>query len=249
MGVSYTLAKGMGMQGYDEYTDQLYGEQGLRDRYYGPTNVDRRHNLVINYSYEIPSVMPNNKVVDAILGDWQVSGVTKFLSGTAATPSCTSNNTGILNADPSLSGLGTGGGATNVRCQLTGAPIDSGFDVDPDPLLARHYNVAAFAFAAPPSPTVGNFGNTPLGLLRNPSWSNWDLTIARRFAVSQLGRNAAARLQMQLYNVFNQVEWTTMNTTMQFNGTNNVNLNSTQTGLYTAVNPPRQFGITLRLDF
>jgi hypothetical protein len=242
MGVAYTLAKGMGMQGYDEYTDMLYGEQGLRDRYYGPTNVDRRHNLVINYSYEIPSPMPNNRVMDAILGDWQVSGVTKYLSGTATSPTCSSNNSGILNADPSLTGI-------TARCMLTGAPIDSGFEVDPDPLVARHYNIAAFAFATPASPTVGNFGNTPIGILRNPAWQNWDITFARRFAIPQLGRNANARVQLQAYNVFNLVQYTDMNTTMQFTGANNATLNSADTFKYTAVIPPRQIGLTFRLDF
>ncbi len=100
----------------------------------------------------------------------------------------------------------------------------------------------------PISATVGNFGNAPLGLLRNPSWSNWDITLARRFPVPAMGRKAGVRLQFQAYNVFNQVEWTTMNTTLQFTTGNGV-LNSTQTGQYTAVNPARQFGFTARFDF
>ena len=249
MGASYTLAKGEGMQGWDEYTAALGGEDALRERYWGPTNVDRTHNFVLNYSYEIPSVMEDNRIVSAILGDWQVSGVTKFLSGTALTPRCTSNNSGIANTDPSLSGLGTGTQTTAVRCQLTGLPIDSGFVVDADPLVAQHFNVAAFAMAQPVSATVGNFGDTPIGVLRNPSWSNWDVTLARRFPLRMISRNAQVRLQIQAYNVFNQVEFTTMNTTLQFTGANNSTLNSADTGRYTAVIPPRQVGVTLRLDF
>jgi hypothetical protein len=238
MGLSYTLAKGEGMQGYDEYTDLLGGEAALRARYWGPTNVDRRHNLVINYSYEIPSVMPGNRIVDAVLGNWQVSGVTKFLSGTVVNPSCTTNNTGVRNSDPTLTGIG-------ARCMLTGEPLFSGFDVDPDPLVARHFNPAAFAFPQPLSATEGNFGNAPLGLLRNPSWSNWDVTLARRFPLTALSNSAQIRLQIQAY----KVEFTTMNAGLQFTGANNSVLNSANTGRYTAVIPPRQIGLTMRLDF
>jgi hypothetical protein len=247
MGASYTLAKGEGMQGYDEYTDMLGGEAALRARYWGPTNVDRRHNLVVNYSYEVPSVMPGNRIVHAILGNWQVSGVTKFLSGTALTPTCTTTNTGVRNSDPSLTGLTTG--LTAARCVLTGEPLLSGYDVDPDPLVARHFNPAAFAFPTPISATEGNFGNTPIGILRNPSWSNWDLTLARRFPLTALSNSAQIRLQIQAYNIFNQVEFTTMNVGLQFTGANNATLNSANTARYTAVIPPRQIGVTMRLDF
>ena len=69
MGLAYTLSKSEGIQGYDWLTEELFGEQGLRDRYYGPptvttaqltnitgiTRADRRHMLVLNYSYEIPT--------------------------------------------------------------------------------------------------------------------------------------------------------------------------------------------------
>jgi hypothetical protein len=256
MGVAYTLSKGMGLQGYDNYTANpgitmanvggsavVGGPDAINARYWGPTSTDRKHNLVVNYSYRIPNTLKSTTIAKWIVADWQISGVTKFISGTVANPTCSSTNAGVANTDPSYT-------AVSVRCQLTGAPLFSGYTVDPDPLNAMHFNPAAFAMAAPVSATVGNFGNTPLGLLRNPSWSNWDITLERRFPVPALGRRAGARLQIQAYNVFNQVEWTTMNTTLQFTGTNNSVLNSAATvGRYTAVNPPRQIGLTVRFDF
>ncbi len=70
MGLAYTLSKSEGIQGTTGSTEELFGEQGLRDRYYGPpavttaqtTNItgvtrsDRRHVLVLHYSYEIPTL-------------------------------------------------------------------------------------------------------------------------------------------------------------------------------------------------
>jgi hypothetical protein len=186
-------------------------------------------------------------VLSHVFGNWQVSGVTKFLSGVALTPACTSNNAGIANTDPSLSGLGTGTGITATRCMLVGDPF-TGFERDPDPSRRVTFNVAAFAMAQPLDATTGNFGNTPIGILRNPSWTNWDVTLAKRIPLP-VGKNGQARLQFQAYNVFNQVQFTTIATNMQFTGPNNSVLNSTNTGRYTQTTPPRQLGLTLRLDF
>jgi outer membrane receptor protein involved in Fe transport len=121
------------------------------------------------------------------------------------------------------------------------------------------YNLAAFAMAQPLSATVGNFGTTPIGILRNPSWSNWDLTLAKRIPL-KIGKNGQVRLQFQAYNLFNQVQFTSIATTpgtagtgntitMQFTGANNSVLNSTTAGRYTQTTPPRQLGLTVRLDF
>ncbi len=69
MGMAYTLSKSEGMQGWDFMTEELGGKQGLRDRYYGPPagnpngvqdgRQDRRHVVVVNYSYMIPNPTPN----------------------------------------------------------------------------------------------------------------------------------------------------------------------------------------------
>ena len=48
---------------------------------------DRRHNLRVNYSYDIPS-FTDMPVVKQLLHNWQVSGITSLLSGQAITPTC-----------------------------------------------------------------------------------------------------------------------------------------------------------------
>lgn len=260
MGLAYTLAKGVGWTGWNQ--DILEADPtGALNRlfFWGPTANDRTHNLVFNYSYMIPNALPDVPVARWILGDWQVSGVTKYLSGQATQPTCTTNNTGIANTNPTLTPL-----PNNLvqRCVFTGEPV---FEVARDPNLAEedqlHFNPRAFTMAQPLSPTVGNFGNVPLGILRHPGWSNWDITFARRFPVPQLGSAAQVRLQLQIYNIFNQVQFTNLNTALTFQddpavpGLDNLLLTSTQHGRYTTANnnigttPPRQIGVTLRLDF
>ena len=46
-------------------------------------NGRRPHTLTINYSYDIPNLSQkwNNVVTKAVLDNWQVSGITTFLSG------------------------------------------------------------------------------------------------------------------------------------------------------------------------
>jgi hypothetical protein len=218
--------------------------------FWGPTGNNRTHNMTLNYSYMIPNPTPDMSIVKYIVEGWQVSGVVKYLSGTATQPGCSTTNTGIANTNPTLTP------GVTARCVFTGQPID---EVTRNPDLPEedqmHFNPYAFTMAQPFSPTLGNFGNVRDGILRNPGWWNSDITFARRFAVPQLGRDAQVRLQLQLYNMFNLVQFTTLNTGLQFRddpavpGVDNNILNTTNPARYTAATPPRQFGITLRLDF
>jgi hypothetical protein len=250
MGVAYTLSKAEGMQGYDWATEELFGEQGLRDRYYGPPSVsqtqDRRHILVIHYSYEIPNPTPNIPLLKQAFAGWEAAGVTHFTTGNPLDPVCGTNLSGVENTDPSFSGLFTAASTTssNGRCELTGEPIFSGFTRDPNlpEEDQMHFNLNAFR-RPKPNGSVGNFGNAPVGVLRHPSWSNWDFTLARRIRV---GGRANLRIQLQVYNLFNQVEFTELNALYLFSATGNVSPN---TGKYTQTTNPRNVGITMRLDF
>ena len=93
MGLAYTLAKGEGWTGWnpDILAADPTGELN-RIFFWGPTDDNRMHNLVLNYSYTIPNPLPNTPIARWLLGDWQVSGVTKYLSGQATQPSCSTNN-------------------------------------------------------------------------------------------------------------------------------------------------------------
>jgi hypothetical protein len=272
MGLAYTVSKGMGMQGWDPYTADPNltmnwggesvkgGPEALERRYWGPTNVDRRHNLTVNYTYMVPAFTRGGAFMRTALSNWQVSGVTKFLSGTAVNPNCQNTTTrGVQYSLPSYTNGITAANQITARCNLTGEPLNAGVRVDvdpsnPDPLTARYFNLAAFAMPTPLSATVGDFGNAPLGLLRNPNASVWDITIERRFPIRGVN-GKGVRFQFQAYNVFNQVQWTTLNANLTYTGANNQTQTSTTAGTY--FNPanaanllnPRQLGVTLRFDF
>jgi len=243
MGVAYTLSKAEGVQGWDYLTEELYGKQGLRDRYYGPPSQsqtqDRRHIMVVHYSYAVPNPAKNIPIVKVLTDGWEASGVTQFTTGNPLDPTCNTDFAGVENTDPSLSGVA-------VRCELTGAPIYDGYTVDTSLPFAdqMHFNVGAFQR---PTATggVGNLGNAPVGVLRHPSWWNWDFTMARRVPL-KIPRGANLRIQIQLYNMWNQVQFTTLNATYRSTSTGN---SETNTGKYTATTNPLNVGLTFRLDF
>ena len=120
-----------------------------------------------------------------------------------------------------------------------------------------HFNLAAFRMPQP-NGSIGNFGNTPVGILRHPSWHQWDLTLQRRFAVKFAGRqNSGIKVQLQAYNVFNEVQFTNLNAAFTFTGPNNSVINSANTGKYVATGTglaagtiqPRTMGLTVRMDW
>src|SRR2546425_1721496 len=252
MGLAYTLSKAEGLQGWDWATEELYGKQGIRDLYYGPPSASqdqhRRHILVVHYSYEIPNPFENVPALKVALGGWEAAGVMQFTTGQAVNPVCGTNVSGVANTDPSLSGLfiAASTDVTNGRCELTGEPIFSGYTADPSLPFAdqAHFNVNAFR-RPQPNGSIRNFGNVPLGVLRNPSWWNWDFTLARRIPL-KVREGANLRIQFQLYNMWNQVQFTTLNATYLFTADGQT---SPDTGKYTATTNPLNMGITIRLDF
>jgi hypothetical protein len=251
-GFAWTIAKGEGYTGYDPYTDEIGGEAAIRARYWGPTNDDRRHNISATWSYDIPTVS-GVPVIKQLVSDWQFSGIFRLLSGQAVTPSCSSNNGGINNTNPTLTdGVG-------ARCEYTGEPLYVEYTGDPSvPEADRpHFNLAAFRMPQP-NGSVGNFGDVGVGILRHPTWHEWDITLSRRFPINLMGRkDSGVRLRWEIYNVFNEVQFTNLNASYTFTGPNNSQINSANTGKYTATGTtlaagtitPRVMALTVRFDW
>jgi len=287
-GFAYTLAKGQGIRGWDNFTEQSYGDAGNRAVYYGPLvasdqGQERRHVAVLNYSYQIPTI--NKPILKYVLGGWEASGVSTFVTGDAINPSCSSNssNKGIANNDPSLSGqnlnrcefvAGMGLGSLTSGYDMTSGGTYSlvedqlHFNVNaiqrPLPLNAAGQEVAFTALAPNLNGAVkGNVGQggpagiVPYAALRNPGWSNWDFTLGRRLPI-KVGHGGNVRLQLQFYNLFNQVEFNAMYATQTFNttnstggygGGNNATSGGRVAGQYTGVQNPFNFGVTIRFDY
>jgi hypothetical protein len=238
-GAAYTFSKALGTCGnptnssgclaWDPYHAQ-------RQWYYGPLPQDRTHILSINYTYAIPGVSPSFGVAKHVLNDWVLSGITSFQSGAPVTPDCSSLSAGVANSDPSLSGVGayTTANPSGARCQVVGDPQSGQKD------FFNNFNRSAFTLASP-----GTFGNTGIGILRQPGWTNFDVTLEKKIRLGSNERRLL-RARIEAYNVFNHTEFSSIGTSLQLLGNTNVN---TTYGQYTATLPQRQMSTTLRFEF
>ncbi len=166
--VSYTYSKSI-----DDGGEQLIGDLQLRDA----RNVkmerslasnDIRNNFVASYLYALPfghgqRFAIANGVVNAVLGNWQVNGITTIHSGLPFTPELgfSSANTGDNRPDR----IGNGNLPSGQQS------IDNWFDK------------TAFAAAA-----FYQFGNAGRDILEGPGAVNFDLSIFKNFRHSEIRR-------------------------------------------------------------
>jgi len=239
-GIAYTFSKALGTCGSVAANGSgcTIGDpwHNLRQWYYGPLPWDRTHVASVNFSYKIPTP-GSNKVLKAVAGDWTLSGIAALQTGAPVTPECSSLSAGPANSDPSLSGVGAYTAAANpggARCQVVADP--NNFKKD----FYNNFNTAAFTLAP-----VGTFGNVGIGVLRQPAWTNIDLTMDKRIPIGH-SEKRVLRARIEAYNVLNHTEFNSMGTTLQLLGATNVN---TQYGQYTGTQPARVLSTTLRFEF
>ena len=207
----------------------------IRDNFYGPLPWDRKFVTSANFTYQIPKVSIN-KAVDAVLSNWTLSGMMAWQTGAPVTPECSSLSAGAANSDPSLTGYGafTASNPAGARCQAV-ADANSGVkDFD------HQFNTSAFTLAP-----VGTFGNIGIGILRQPTWNNFDLTLDKRIPLSKDGKRQI-RARIEAYNVFNHTEFNSIGYQMTLQGASNTNRTY---GQYTGTMPARVLSTTIRFEF
>src|SRR5262249_9040373 len=106
-GVAYTLSK-LTDNGSD-LTELLPNAYDDHD-YYGTSNLDRRHVLIVNYIYDLPILKGTSSIVRRVFGDWEISGVNQFQSGSP------------LSVRDSTDFAGVGGGSGSQFWNLVGDP-------------------------------------------------------------------------------------------------------------------------------
>jgi hypothetical protein len=188
------------------------------------STTDQPNLLNAFYSYELPfgkgrMFNPENKVARAVVSGWQLSGITRFASGTPLGPFTTNCN---------VPQAGT--------CWASYNPAFTG-----DVKLKGDGGVTPFinvnAFISPPAFTYGNTPATGAYGLRNPHFFNQDLSLSRNF---QILENLRFVFGADSFNLFNNVRLGSINT-------NITNANFGKAAAQT--NLPRVFQFKLRVEF
>ena len=178
---------------------------------YGPADFDRAHMLSFNYSWELPFFKNANAITRAFLAGWQVSGITVFQSGAPLTVTLPFDEAGVgsYNQRPNQVAnpfqAGPIAANSNIQCQyLLGQSIPGNSNLLGVAPAAVHNTAAWFnpcAFSLNP---VGTFGDESTGPVRAPYFQDWDMGLAKNFALRE---SVGLQLELEAFNVFNHPSW------------------------------------------
>ena len=209
-----------------------------RARFYRDTtgvNGRRPHALTINYAYDIPNLSQkwNNVVTKAVLDDWQVSGITTFLSGNKQgfTYGYANVPTGVLSGTGAIDGAAS---RPDLTCDPSLPRGDRTFD--------RQFRTEC---VAAPSDQY-RLGNTLGDELTGPGYMNWDISFFKNVPV---GGTRRFQLRVELYNAFNTDQWTAVNTGATFDYTTGAQTNTNFGKLTGATNNARRIQLGARFTF
>ena len=195
-GASYTYAHALddassaslGSLNNGDFRNQLY--PGLE---YGTSDFDVRQRFVIDYAYELPfghgKAFGGNAggVLNQIIGNWQVAGITTAQTGNWFTITESGAVTNVSTSD--------GGGAVGYSFQrpnVVGNP--NGKPCTPGTL----FNTCAFAA----NTTYFTFGDAGRNIVRGPGLQNWDFSIFKLFPVRE---QMHLEFRSEFFNIWNHV--------------------------------------------
>jgi len=186
-GLSFDMSYQM-LRRYDDYTGPWIQNPYDRDSAWARTRNNRPHRFSLNYVYELPlgsgkPLLNQSGILSKVLGDWSLTGFTRWLSGDPIVLEPSFNNTGGV---------------------VRGLRVNAVPGVDPHvtaPGPELWFNPAAFSH--PEDFTIGDVPRTH-PTLRNPSWQNHDLAISKRLPLSS---ETSLELLVQSFNFLNTANW------------------------------------------
>ncbi|HWT65329.1 MAG TPA: carboxypeptidase regulatory-like domain-containing protein [Terracidiphilus sp.] len=143
---------------------------------YGPTDFDRTHRAVINFSYALPGLRNAPRLLRQVTSDWQAAGIFVAQSGTPIT---------ILDFS---AGAVYGNYSFENRAQLSGGRIATSGSLH-DRVLAHYLDANAFT-NAPMAPNAASasdtdFGNSGVGAVRGAGQHNLDFSLERTLHIAE----------------------------------------------------------------
>jgi hypothetical protein len=232
-GLAWTWSKAMDY--VDNETTNMSALVSPKVWNYGKAGFDRTHILKGNWIYDVPRGsrwVPGTgvgKVLGKALFDgWKLSGIMTMMSGapTGVSLGLTVGGAGNWSGSP------TDGARPMMVANATLPKGERTFE--------RYFNTEAFAVGP-----RGTLGNAPKDVFRGPGINNWDVSLFKDFKMTEKWR---AQFRCEGYNVLNHTQFSSVNTSANFNATTLVPSNP-QLGQMTATRLPRRMQLALRLTF
>ncbi len=195
--VAYTLSRSM---------DTLSSDGGLvehdptrPENNFGPSDYDRTHRLTTSFVVNVPAAGSDGSLVHALTGNWNLSGILTYQSGTPFSVLGTATRNAFF-AQPGRVRVSFAPGMTVDDANLAGRVQDR---------LDAYFNVAAF------QDSLDQWGNTGRNILRGPSQVQLDMTIGRTFPFSARQR---LEVRWEVYNALNTPVFNNPASTFAANG-------------------------------
>jgi hypothetical protein len=230
VGIAYTWSKTLTDQSNDRAT-------GTYDTYnprldYGPSTLNQPETFVANYVYELPFYKEQHGLTGHVLGGWELSGISQFISGQSLTITQSADNFDCQTPSGATTGCiaGTYPGGINIDVSSIAPRPDKVAPVHIVKNQLQWFDPNSFADA------IGHFGSSPSGVLLSPGLDLWDLS-----AIKNVNLTSRARLQIrgEFFNAFNHTNLNGIIT----------NVNQTGFGQATGAHDPREIQLGGKLYF
>ncbi|WP_058186853.1 TonB-dependent receptor [Terracidiphilus gabretensis] len=205
---SVTKRISRGLQFLGSYTwsrmlDQTSGSSGgavfelwllTNDQYnpsYAPSDFDRTHRGVFNFTYDLPAVNNMSPVLRYATSHWQASGILVAQSGSPIT---------VLDES---AGAVYGNYSFESRAQLSGGSTTTSGSIY-SRVIGNYLSAGGFTSAplAPNAVTSAdtNFGNSSVGLIRGPGQRDIDMAVERSFPFAE---SQSVHFRAEFFNLSN----------------------------------------------
>ncbi|HET9994658.1 MAG TPA: carboxypeptidase-like regulatory domain-containing protein [Candidatus Acidoferrum sp.] len=193
-----------------------FNNESTLDNSRGLSDFDRPHRLVVSYVYDLPFLKNAKGVTHAVLGGWQISGVTTIQSGLPFSIFDTASGTAfILNGSTSTLTADLAPGAT-IASGNTHGDIHSRINGYLNPTAFARVGVlqANQALCDPnqSDPTIVpnsnycviGFGNLGRNIYRGPHQQNWDFSLIKNFRLTE---RQSLRFTSDFFNIWNHANF------------------------------------------
>ena len=213
---AYTLSKST--DNSSSLTDVLPNAYDDRS-YYGPSDFNRTNALTFSYTYQLP-FRGRSSLTHNVLGNWVVSGINQFESGTP------------FSARQNIDFAGIGPGSGNQFYEEVGSPTGCGTTDFKPGVGAQLYCRDAFS-----KPAAGTFASSQQrNTLVNPGFWQWNLALHKNFLLTE---QSTLQFRVEAFNVLNHPNW----------GGVNSNPASSSFGRVTSKSGNRNLQFQLRISF
>jgi hypothetical protein len=204
LGVAYTWSKDLTTSSADRFAQNTNTYDIKLD--YGPSSFNTPQVAEVSYVYDTPWYANQQGAIGRILGGWEVSGITSFISGGSTRATQTT--------DPFNSGSGNGGLGLGAAYQFLGGPT-----IRPDQTGPVHLTKTVSQWfqndGKGNSPffnaAANHFGSEGNGAILGPGVQRWDMAAIKNV---NLAGPVKFQLRGEFFNAFNHENFSGVGTTL-----------------------------------